>query len=777
MAKPFNLLLVLVLVLVFLSPCARAQDNIRGGSEPIVRSIDPAKLTNDYLVDGNLSQDDPAAKKFRTLQAAYAAAPAGTEEKPTVIGIAPNVYQISGSSARAPSLSITKDYITLLGLSNNRRAVVLADNRGLMQGASDDGYIIDVNATGFTAKNLTIINYCNADYEYPGDPTKNLHKRSDVITQGVALQSSGDKHVYENVALLGRLDTMFLRTTRSYFKNVYIEGTDDWMGGGQLSVWEDCTLVYPTGSGVMSASGVVFIRCRFEATGGMEFYKTEFGSAARPNVLINCVMPVNSTSAPVAWVRGIARPRPSQLSLTYHNQDANGNPAVVRDSTVGAPAFTYSREMSDVEALAFNPWNLLRAAPSAPADDWDPAGVREKYEAAGQGDLPFRIALRAGASSNRTGRPLGGGGSGVSLEFHVRTGGPGVTIGATVMPGRADPSITWSTKSDLVVLSQTTGPSVVVTGQNTTSEAAWVAINAAATKWYLRDRLCLCGAEIYSIRQQSPPAPVLNPPAAGNGHRGLLARSALARPTQSLVSWYICDDATGTNARKIAVSRGRQPLKTLPLTPGYVGKYLKVTLQPKHQISDPGPIVSAVSANPVAAADVPSRTVSPNFRNFVTDTNDTYINGLWTVLGTWSIVPGDDSPGGGNADTTMLVPPEKLVNGYGIRPSTAGELLYQSDEDCGDMQIDLVMGAEKQGTVFSVPGSPAESGENNLHSDIFIKYDPRTRNGYALRFWRTTQSDKKCLYQLYSIVNGTGSPLNDRQVLSGVFKSGTHLTF
>jgi pectin methylesterase-like acyl-CoA thioesterase len=72
-----------------------------------------------------------------------------------------------------------------------------------------------------------------------------------MTTWWMALQSSGDKHVYENVALLGRLDTMFLRTTRSYFKNVYIEGTDDWMGGGQLSVWEDCTLVYPRGSSVI----------------------------------------------------------------------------------------------------------------------------------------------------------------------------------------------------------------------------------------------------------------------------------------------------------------------------------------------------------------------------------------------------------------------------------------------------------------------------------------------------------------------------------------------
>ena len=289
--RRLSLSLVVLLVLPIL---ARAQDNVRGGAEPIVASIDLETLRYDYLVDGNLAQDDPGKKEFRTVQAAYAAAPGGTEAKPTVIGIKPNVYQINGSMERAPSLSITKSWITLLGLTNNRRSVVLADNRGLDEGASDDGYLLDVNATGFTAKNLTILNYCNCDYEYPGDSGKSLKMRNPTITQAVALQASGDKHVYENVAILSRLDTMFLRATRSYFKNVYIEGTDDWMGGGQMSVWQDCELVFPTGHGVMSASNIVFFNCKFEATLGMEFYKAEFGSAARPDALINCQLPVSS---------------------------------------------------------------------------------------------------------------------------------------------------------------------------------------------------------------------------------------------------------------------------------------------------------------------------------------------------------------------------------------------------------------------------------------------------------------------------------------------------
>src|SRR5579872_6132880 len=99
-----------------------AQDNVRGGAEPIVRSIDPAKLTYDILVDGNLQRDDPANLRFKTLQAAYAAARPGTDTQRTVIGIKPNVYLLPANEPRTPSLKITKNYITFLGLTNNRRS-------------------------------------------------------------------------------------------------------------------------------------------------------------------------------------------------------------------------------------------------------------------------------------------------------------------------------------------------------------------------------------------------------------------------------------------------------------------------------------------------------------------------------------------------------------------------------------------------------------------------------------------------------------------------------
>jgi hypothetical protein len=229
---------------------------------------------------------------------------------------------------------------------------------------------------------------------------------------------------------------------------------------------------------------------------------------------------------------------------------------------------------------------------------------------------------------------------------------------------------------------------------------------------------------------------------------------------QSLISWFICDDASGTNARQVAISRGDQPLKELPLTQGYVGKFIKATLEPKHQVSDAGPAKSVIAQSPIAASDVTTTTVDPDFRNFVEAPNPSFVSGLWTVNGTWTIQSGD-----------------LYEHGFGIRASSQGaSLLYQQDADCGDMQVDLVMTPEKtEGMVFGSPGASTD-GDRVQKMDIYLKYDPRTGNGYALRFWRTTQSASKCMYQLFKIANGAGSPASDQQELTGVFKANTHMT-
>lgn len=737
----FAVVPALLTLLAALAPGARAQDSTPATGEPVVASIDVAALTYDFLVDGRLAQDDPAAKKFRTLPAAYAAAPAGTAEKPTVIGLAPGVHRIPAPPGAITGLTITKPHLTLLGLTNNRRAVVLADDRGNRMGGGDasggssNGYVVMVNATGFTARNLTFLNFCNVDYAYPGDPSKNLRQRSATITQAVALDAVGDRHHYENVAFCSRLDTAFIRTTRSYFKNVFIEGTDDFIGGGQVGVWEDCEIHFPTGSGVCLAGGIAFIRCRFTATDGMQFSK----GAGRGVALLDCTLPVYSESARVAWVRGKAPPRPSLAYVTYRTKDSRGKPAVLADGSGGEATFTYSRELSDREALAFNPWNLLRASPNGTIDDWDPAGVRTRHEAAGEGDLVFRLAL--------TGSPA-----------TVRTGGATATLGASVLPARAtENALTWSTASDLIALSRTTGLDVVVSGRNP-GKPAWVPVTATTPSgFHLNAWVFVEPAFIAAPTLTRGPA--LTAPAGGRVSVEY-AYDLGDREDQSLVTWSVCPDAAGSAPRDVAVSRGLEPLKTYALAPGDVGKFLRVAVQPKHNVSDPGPAVVAVASEPVAAADVRTTAITPNFRHFVTTPNGDYVGGRWTVLGTWTSV----------AD-------ESLVNGYGLRAGSQGaQLLYQNDAPCGDMQVDVAMTPEKtEGSGFGSPGGSAD-GERIQKSDIFIKYDPRTQTGYSLRFWRTTESAKKCRWQFFRIANGVGTPLDGAQAFTGVFKPTTTLT-
>jgi hypothetical protein len=738
---------------------AHAQDNMRGApyNGYTGERFDTTQYAYDYLVDSSLQQDDPAQKKFKTLQAAYAAAPAGTADHPTVIGIKPDVYFLRGGDTEA-SMTITKNYITFLGLTDDRRKVVLADNRGNKEGASNNGYILMVNATEFSMINLTLVNYCNLDYEYPGDPSNNLRARSPVITQAVALQADGDKHVYSHVALLGRLDTTFIRTTRSYFTHVYIEGTDDFIGGGQVGVWEDSEVYFPTGNGVMSSSGIAFINTVFKASRGLEFYK----GFRNPVALIHCTMPVNTPKSPVAWMVWKAPVRQNVYALTYQTKDASGKPAVIYDSIVGPHAFTLSREITAEQALAFNPWNMLRATPDGKVDDWDPAHVREKYESQGSG--VFRMALTT-AVPGAASRPAGASGLGDPFanteppgNASIRTGGPGVTLTATVQPLRAaDQTIHWSTASKLIALSADSGKSVTATGQNATNRAAYVSVKAeAANGFYVTSHINV------EPKYIDPPT-FAHKPAVGLPVDGKIAVTyALnlgGRDDESIIDWFVCDDAQCATRREVAVSRGNVPLRQLTLLPGFADKYIEAGVKPKHNISDPGPETVAISVKPIRAGEIKSLVINPNFRNFVEAPNTDYVSGMWTVLGTWTSSMGDN-----------------LVNGYGLRVASIGsQLLYQNDAPTGDMKLKVVMTPEKTaGQGFGIAGSPDDSaGPRNQKADIYIKYDPRTRNGYSLRFWRTIQAADKCMFQLYQIVDGIGHPVSDQQQLTGVFKPNT----
>jgi hypothetical protein len=330
-------------------------------------------------------------------------------------------------------------------------------------------------------------------------------------------------------------------------------------------------------------------------------------------------------------------------------------------------------------------------------------------------------------------------------------------VTATVQPLRAaDQTIHWSTTSKLIALSAATGKSITVTGRNATNRAAYVSVKAeAANGFYVTSHIYV------EPKYIDPPTfarkPVIGLPADGK----IAVTYALnlgGREDQSIIDWYVCDDAQCATRREVAVSRGNVPLRQLTLLPGFADKYVEASVRPKHNISDPGPETVAISIKPINLSET-RKNINPDFRNFVETPNTDYVSGMWTVLGTWTSSAGDN-----------------FVNGYGLRVASQGaQLLYQNDDPTDGMMLKVVMTPEKTaGQGFGIAGSPDDNaGPRNQKADIFIKYDPRTRNGYSLRFWRTIQASDKCMFQLYQIVDGVGHPVSDQQQLTGVFKPNT----
>lgn len=86
--------------------------------------------------------------------------------------------------------------------------------------------------------------------------------------------------------------------------HVYAEGTDDFIGGGTVGYWEDSEIYFPTGSGVMSASGITFADPVFKAPRSLEFYI----GTRNPVTLIRCVLPVQSSTRRFEWMMWKAPP-------------------------------------------------------------------------------------------------------------------------------------------------------------------------------------------------------------------------------------------------------------------------------------------------------------------------------------------------------------------------------------------------------------------------------------------------------------------------------------
>jgi len=172
---------------------------------------------------------------YTTVQDAVDAVPSGNR-RPVTILVRKGTYR------QKVVIPADKPYITLAGDTTNPREVVLTydvsadtpkpDGSGTYGTSGSASYTIE--APDFTARNLTFENaYDEAAH---GD------------SQAVAVRTTGDRQVYDNVRFLGNQDTLYANTpsattvARQYFHNCYVEGDVDFIFGRATAVFDRCVI-------------------------------------------------------------------------------------------------------------------------------------------------------------------------------------------------------------------------------------------------------------------------------------------------------------------------------------------------------------------------------------------------------------------------------------------------------------------------------------------------------------------------------------------------------
>jgi pectin methylesterase-like acyl-CoA thioesterase len=204
-------------------------------SSEVSATVIEAALGADYRVDPSAA---PNETTFATLADALAAAPAGTATDPTVIELA---------AGRYPEYDVvSKPYTVLVGATGNAKDVVITGDRaaGTPTGTVTNGVPDTYGTSGSATLVITASNVQLRDLTVENAYQEGRYANG----QAVALRTTGDRLVYDNVRLLGNQDTLYANSpaprsiARTYIHDSLIEGDVDFIFGRGTVVIDASTL-------------------------------------------------------------------------------------------------------------------------------------------------------------------------------------------------------------------------------------------------------------------------------------------------------------------------------------------------------------------------------------------------------------------------------------------------------------------------------------------------------------------------------------------------------
>jgi pectinesterase len=188
--------------------------------------------------------------RFKTVQEAIMAVPAGSANNEVLIRLKPGVYK------ELIYVQREKRFFHLVG-DNPQTTVLICDLHANLPGP--DGKPMGtfrtastvIDADDFTAENVT--------FENSAGP----------VGQALAIRVEGDRVVFRNCRFLGWQDTILANRGRHYFTNCFIAGHVDFIFGGATALFENCHIHCLKDGYITAAStpdnqpfGFVFSGCR-----------------------------------------------------------------------------------------------------------------------------------------------------------------------------------------------------------------------------------------------------------------------------------------------------------------------------------------------------------------------------------------------------------------------------------------------------------------------------------------------------------------------------------
>ncbi|HEY6504442.1 MAG TPA: pectinesterase family protein [Chitinophagaceae bacterium] len=282
---------------------------------------------------------------FKTVQAAFNAVPLNNK-KPVTIYVKNGIYK------EKLFLDSSKNFVTLTGEDKFNTILTYDDHTGKLSPKGDTintrtSWSFKIKADNFTAQHITFQN--DAGF---------------TAGQAVAVESDGDRAVFNNCRFIGNQDVLFTNNdkSRQYYKNCYIEGTTDFIFGSSTVWFEQCHIHSKKNSHVTAAStpkekefGYIFNECVL--TGDTSLHNVSLGRPWRPYahvVYIRCF--IGEHIKPEGWSNWN---NTDNYKMTRYSEYKNYGPSADPLKRV-----SWSKQLTDEERKKYTLKNVLNG--------WDP---------------------------------------------------------------------------------------------------------------------------------------------------------------------------------------------------------------------------------------------------------------------------------------------------------------------------------------------------------------------------------------------------------------------